>query len=126
MKFLKPIGIASGCLATILTLTSFKANNSSTLGISHYVIHAGIYINDGTAITECGYESYNSQIKLEEIGGSLHYSKAYAIFDYPVWWSDPVPVSSDIDLALSHDGTIEYCECWIKHDPVGTIEKVKK
>gem|GEM_PF-4582847 len=56
-----------GCLATILTLTSFKANDSSALGISHYVIHTGIYINDGTAMTACGYESYNSQIKLEEI-----------------------------------------------------------
>jgi hypothetical protein len=126
MKFLKPVGVGIACLASALTLSSFHSNiSNSVASISHYVIRGGIYIMDGTAITNCGYEAYNSQIRLEEIDGELTYSKAYAIFDYPIWWSDPIIVGNDIDVDVSHSGTIDYCECWIKHDPVGTIEKRK-
>ncbi|WP_454045030.1 hypothetical protein [Chryseobacterium sp. Marseille-Q8038] len=126
MKFLKFTGIGTSCLVAILTFTSFKVNNSSSLGISHYVIRAGVYIHDGNAMAACDAETFNSQIKLEEIENDLYYSKAWAVFDYPIYWSDPVPVNSDIPVHVNHSGTIDYCECWIKHDPVLTIEKVKR
>lgn len=149
MKKIQLARVLSVGLLSVLVLSSFKTSNitkdkdnflkssevinkktskSISKGpssfISSYRVHADTYIFDQLAINDCN-DAYESHVILFEDGNDLMIKKAVGLGNVILFWLAPEPVKKDVIIHTENQATKDYCECWIKNDPVWTVTREK-